>query len=59
MDVIELKNFLRLEGPYNEDLVPTASEEMPHPKDMSLLIRKKLLIRGRTLGRNLVKGRNL
>ena len=36
---------------------PPLIRRMPHPLEMSYLMREKLLIRGRTLRRNLVKRR--
>jgi len=59
MDVIDLLNYLRLEGHCGEDLVPNSSEEDARSQEMSLVMREKLLIKGRTLRRNLVRGRNL
>jgi len=55
MDVTDLINYLRLEGPCDEDLLPTTTEEDPPPWEMSLPMREKLLIRGRTPRRNLVR----
>jgi len=57
--VIDFIDYLRLKGPYDQDLLSITSERMPHPLEMSHLMREKLLIRRRTLRKNLLGKKTL
>jgi len=43
MSVVDLINYLRLEGPYDLEHIPTASEEDAPPRETSFQMRKDTL----------------
>jgi len=59
MNVTYLINYLTLEGLFDRIFYPPLVKRIPRPWGMSLPMREKLLIRGRTPRRNSVRRRNL
>jgi len=47
MSFIDLIDYIRLEGPYDQAHLPIANEEGAYTQGVSRLMRKKLLIRRR------------
>ena len=43
MDIDDLIDYLRLEGPYDLERIPTASEEDAPPLEMNLQMRRETL----------------
>ena len=43
MSIVNLINYLRLEGPYDQERIPTASEEDASPRGTSSLIKRVTL----------------